>query len=259
MPKPFFPFLGAVSLLAVGSLGAQTPQESRRLPDGGTLEVLVSIFIPSQPGAPFTAIVNTEWVRALPDGTRITVRNHRMIARDKSGRIFQERRALVPESERQESGITQTEISDPVAHEQIICTPYGKTCQVEVFYPSESAPQEREKAPQQNPDKPGKESLGKQMIAGLDTIGTKEVTVIPTGAIGNDSPILARREYWYSAQLGVNLLSTREDPRFGTQKFELSDIVLGDPDAKLFVIPEGFKVIDLRKETNISPQETSPQ
>jgi hypothetical protein len=33
------------------------------------------------------------------------------------------------------------------------------------------------------------EDLGKQSIAGLDTVGKRETTVIETGAIGNDSPL----------------------------------------------------------------------
>src|SRR5260370_15396723 len=73
---------------------AQAPQEPQRLPDGGTREVLISILIPSLPNAPVTATVNTEWIRQLPDGSTITLKNHRAISRDSAGRIFQERRAL---------------------------------------------------------------------------------------------------------------------------------------------------------------------
>ena len=69
--------------------------------------------------------------------------------------------------------------------------------------------------------------------------------------VGN-SPILTRREFWYSPQLGVNLISKREDPRFGIQNFEVTDIILGDPDSKLFEVPGGSKILDLRK-----PPETS--
>jgi hypothetical protein len=109
-----FLLLGGIILPLVPATSAQTTHEGPRIPDGGTREVLVSIFIPSIPGAAFTATVNTESVRALADGTRITLKNHRLIARDKSGRIFQERRLLVPEDGKQESVVTQTEITDPV-------------------------------------------------------------------------------------------------------------------------------------------------
>lgn len=60
-----------------------------------------------------------------------------------------------------------------------------------------------------------------------------------------------RREFWYSPQLGVNLISKREDPRFGIQNFEVTDIILGDPDSQLFEIPSGSKILDLRKPPEV--------
>lgn len=257
MLSPFelrtFLLLGGIIQLVPASY-AQSAHQGPLIPDGGTREVLVSIFIPSIPGAAFTATVNTEWVRALPDGARITLKNHRLIARDKNGRIFQERRALVPVDGKQESVVTQTEISDPVLHEQYICVPQQRVCQLEGFQPAEAA-LPTAGGTQNGPGAAGEESLGAQEIAGVKTQGTREVAVIPTGAIGNDSPILAKREFWYSPQLGLNMLSIREDPRFGTQKFELSDVVLGEPDSKLFSPPEGSKIIDLRStEEKEAPQ-----
>lgn len=238
---------------------AQAPQKGPAIPDGGTREVLLSIFIPSLPNAPFAATVNTEWIRALPDGTRITLKNHRLIARDKRGRIFQERRALVPEDGKQESVVTQTEISDPVAHEQYICAPREHVvCQLEVFHPVESASPAIGSTAQKTPGSPEEESLGTQWIAGMEAVGTREIEVTPKGAIGNDSPILSKREYWYSRQLGLNILSIRDDPRFGTQKFELSDVTLGEPDAKLFAPPEGSKILDLRGPTEVEVPEAPP-
>src|SRR5438309_10729043 len=135
---PFFLLSGFFILPNSFSL-AQAPQQPQRIPDGGTREVLLSILIPSLPNAPFTATVNTEWIRQLPDGSSITLKNRRAIARDAAGRIFQERRALVPDDGKAQSGVTQIEISDPVSHELYICMPHGRTCQLEVFSPSESS------------------------------------------------------------------------------------------------------------------------
>ena len=236
--KTFLVSAGAFLLIPI--LLGQTPQAPRGsgIPDGGTREVLVSIFIPSLPNAAFTATLNTEWVRFLADGTRITLRNHRLIARDKSGRIFQERRLLVPEGGEQHSVITQTEISDPNAKEQYICAPRERVCQLEVFHalsPIGSAA-----------GRPPEAALGTKSIAGVEAVGTRETKMIPMGTIGNSSPIRTTMEYWYSQRLGFNALSIREDPRFGTQKFELSDVVMADPDPNLFAPPEGSQIIDLR-------------
>src|SRR3981189_1245110 len=134
------PFLLLAGLLLLpNSLSlAQTLPQPQRVPDGGTREVLISILIPSLPNAPFTATVNTEWIRQLPDGTTITLKNHRAIARDTAGRIFQERRSLVPDNGQIESAVTQIEISDPVSHELYICVPSERVCQLEVFSPPDS-------------------------------------------------------------------------------------------------------------------------
>jgi hypothetical protein len=59
--------------------------------------------------------------------------NHRAIARDNAGRIFQERRLLVPDDGKHESIVTQIEISDPVAHDLYICRPREQVCQRESF------------------------------------------------------------------------------------------------------------------------------
>jgi len=135
---PFLLLAGLLILPNSFSL-AQARPEPLRIPDGGTREVLISILIPSLPNAPFTATVNTEWIRQLPDGSTITLKNHRAIARDKAGRIFQERRYLVPDGGKIESAVSQIEISDPVSHELYICVPSEHVCQLELFCAPESA------------------------------------------------------------------------------------------------------------------------
>jgi len=253
----FFILPGSASLAQAPQ---PSPQQPQRPPDGGTREVLISILIPSLPNAPFTATVNTEWIRQLPDGSAITLKNHRAIARDAAGRIFQERRALVPDDGTNKSGVSQIEISDPVAYELYICMPHGRTCQLEVFSPLESAPYGAPgKAHMVQGSSSQSEDLGKQAIGGLETVGTRETTIIPAGTIGNNSPLMSKWEFWFSPQLGVNLISKRQDPLSGTQNFEVSDIALGDPDAKLFEVPSGFKILDLRKPPEISsPPASSP-
>lgn len=257
MKKIPFLLLSAFLILANSVSQAQTPQQqqppqpSHRLVDGGTREVLISILIPSLPDAPFTATVRTEWIRQLPDGSSITLKNHRAIARDKAGRIFQERRTLVPDDGKSESRISQIEISDPVLHRLYICVPRELVCQLKEFSAPLFAHAPTADAPPKRPGAPTEEDLGKQSISGLETVGTRETTVIPTGQIGNNSPILMRREFWYSSQLGVNLISKREDPRFGIQNFEVTDIILGDPDSQLFEVPSGSKILDLRKPPEV--------
>jgi hypothetical protein len=242
--KSAFTLLAGSLVLIIVPTFAQAPAERPRPPDGGTREVLVSILIPSIPNAPFSATVSTESVRMLAEGGRITLVNHRAIARDGAGRIFQERRLLVPPDGEHESVITQTEISDPVAHALYICKPDEHVCQVESYSPPVFAG-----TPSAIPskEKKSREDMGKQFIGGLEAAGTRETTVLEPGAIGNDSALHIIREYWYSPQLSINLSSKLQDPRIGTQDFELSDVTLGEPDPKLFKVPPGSEVIDLRR------------
>jgi hypothetical protein len=49
------------------------------------------------PNARFTATVRTEVIRRLEDESTIVRKNHRLVARDRSGRVFEERRdSLLP-------------------------------------------------------------------------------------------------------------------------------------------------------------------
>jgi hypothetical protein len=245
----------AAGLVVIG-LMALAQNSGERPPDGGSREVLVSILIPSLSNAPFSAVVNTESFRQLANGTSITLKNHRAIARDRAGRISQERRLLVPEDGKHESVVTQVEISDPVAHELFICVPKEQVCQGEDFdAPAFQAPKTAANAR----EGANLQDLGKQSVGGVETIGTRETMVIEAGKIGNDSPIEVQREYWYSPQLGVNLISRLQDPRVGIQNFEVSDIALAEPDAKLFKVSSKMKVIDLRTHAGHPVSTNQPQ
>lgn len=226
-------------LAAIACLAQSTPLA---LPDGGAHVRLISIQVSDIPGAPFTATVNAEWVRTLANGTRITLVNHRLIARDSAGRVFQERRMLVPQNIQGPSVITETDITDPVGKQQYTCFPSRHICHLAPrtsFVTTQGLPTGAAADATSEP-------LGTQSIGGVETVGTRETTTIPVGEIGNDSPINVTREFWFAPKLGMNLITVRDDPRSGEQRFELSDIVLGEPDTKLFSPPEGDRIVDLR-------------
>jgi hypothetical protein len=91
-------------------------------------------------------------------------------------------------------------------------------------------------------DKPKTESLGKQMIEGVEAEGTRTTITIPAGKIGNEMPILIVSESWYSPELQVVVMTRHSDPRFGEQSYRLTNINRSDPTKSLFEVPTDYTV-----------------
>ena len=231
-----------VLFLSAGVAVSQA-QQSVHAPDGGTRETLTSIAVPPLPNAPFSATVQTEWTKYLADGTTELIQNHRLIARDGLGRVFQERAMLAPKGSPIESQITRTELAEPSTHTVALCETRTHVCELRPYVgPAATAPA----GPHAN--RPGfvSENLGSQVLNGLDLIGTRETQTLNPLVGGFDRPITVVKEFWYSKQLGLNVLTTRNDPRSGKEVFTVTDIRRGEPDASLFALPAGFRVVDLR-------------
>ena len=90
------------------------------------------------------------------------------------------------------------------------------------------------------------EQLGKQTVEGVECEGTRVVTTLPAGAIGNERPIETVKETWYSPELQLMILSKRSDPRFGESTYRVTNIARYEPDAEHFQIPSDYKIIDNR-------------
>jgi hypothetical protein len=95
--------------------------------------------------------------------------------------------------------------------------------------------------------------LGAQILAGVSAEGIRDVTTYNPGVFGNDRKVTIEREFWYSEQLGLSLLSVREDPRIGKQTFVVTSVNQSDPDSSLFELPAGFKTVDLRETAPPQP------
>lgn len=231
---------------------AQEPVPQFYVEDGGNRESLESIVIPPKAHAPFTLTLDTEWVKTLSDGGTMTLVNKRKIARDAAGRIYQERWLLVPKMGKSASQMTTIQLADPGKHTAYSCfmnrqrqcvliTFSGTTNSIYKFQGPPSGPL---------PNDAGfviHEELGQRMFAGLETSGTRDKVTYNPGVVGNDQIMTVEREFWFSPQLGFNLLSKRSDPRFGTQTFTVISLTASDPDPALFNLPDGFTIVDRRQ------------
>jgi hypothetical protein len=246
--------LGLISQTQIRAQLAQQAQGEVETRDGGSRQILRSISIPPMTNAPFTATLHTEWIRGSADSGTMTVVNDRRIARDSSGRIYQERWFVVPKNGDQKLTMRAIQISDPKEHTLYTCWMVAPhECDLTFYGPAAGTiykPQTNTTGPL--PDGKGylvHDDLGHQFILGVDTTGAKESTTFTPGASGNDQKMVTTREYWYSSQLGIDPISKVSDPRFGTQIFTITSLNLAEPDPKLFELPEGLKIVDQRKAT----------
>jgi hypothetical protein len=223
--------------------------------DGGVTETLQSIYIPPLVGAPFSAVVHTEWVRFMPGGGSYTAVNQRRVARDGRGRIYEERWLLVPKDSGVQSRMNVIQIADANEHTLYNCFVFERRCTLLKFAEQAMSSYKPPVIPS-GPLGNGKGftthlDLGVRTIAGLDTTGTRETTTLNPGAVGNDRVFVTVREFWQAPQLGVNLLSSVDGPQTGRQTFTLSDVSLSEPDPALFELPEGYEVLDRRQKPGV--------
>ena len=80
------------------------------------------------------------------------------------------------------------------------------------------------------------------MVEGVNGEGTREVSTIAAGTIGNDRPIQVSTESWYSAELQMNVMTKHSDPRTGDESFRLTNISRSEPAAYLFQAPAGYQI-----------------
>lgn len=87
-----------------------------------------------------------------------------------------------------------------------------------------------------------KESLGKQTMEGVEVEGTRSITTIPTGEIGNEQPIEIVYERWYSPELQTAVMTRQSDPRVGETTYRLTNINRSEPARSLFEVPSDFTI-----------------
>jgi len=201
-------------------------------------------------GAPYSAVGVTETIQTLADGTTIDRKIQANIFRDGQGRVRRETTLPVigplVASGKSNSFVM---IHDPVAGTAFILHPDTKIAdQLPAHGRGQKSPgtlQDKFEAHVQQEIATGtvkKEDLGTQTINGVAAQGTRYTHTIPIGQIGNDKPITAVTERWYSADLQVVVKSTRTDPRFGSTTYTVTNIQRQEPAATLFAVPSDYTV-----------------
>lgn len=221
-----------------------------RRADGGAGGPMQSIFIPPKPGAPFSLTLSTEWTRPMDNGGTFTLVNERHVVRDGKGRIYQERWFLVPKGGNVKSQMNVFQITDPEQHTWLNCEVRTKVCELLEYKLTADATYQPPIGPTgPMPNGTGyrqHEDLGPDVTLGIDTHGYRETRTIYAGEMGNDKPMVSVREFWYSPQLGINLISIVDEPQSGKQVFTVKEISTGEPDLSYFDLPRAYKIVDHR-------------
>lgn len=233
-----------LGLVSTG-VSAARGQGVQHAPDGGSFERIQSIAISPKTDASFSATVVTSWTRVLEDGTRTTVKNHRTVARDTTGRVFQERRSFAPDGDKRETAISQLEYVDPVRREFYVCDPRSRTCLVSE-YKAPPAMQVDTTPLVKLPNGAGtieRQPLGQKLVQQVEVVGSREITTIKPGLNGYQRPEPTIKEFWYSPRLDLNLVVRRFEPRGGAQDFSVENLNLAEPDPRLFAPPADYKIV----------------
>jgi hypothetical protein len=241
-------------------------------PDMQTVEFIRSEFGPVGPvvkNAPYTAETITENLQVLADGNRIVHRNSAEIARDSDGRT---RRDITIAAVGPLSKIAPkiSIIYDPVANVSYTLDHSAKIARrmpghgIAFFSSAQAVERKIVRAEMASGAStapadvvigtPGirvqrngtvkTESLGKQNIEGVMAEGTRTLSVIPAGEIGNERPIEIVSERWYSPELQTVVLTRHKDPRMGESSYKLVGIRRAEPLKSLFEVPADYTIKD---------------
>ena len=238
-----------------------------------------AVMGPAVKDAPYSAAEVTESTQTLADGNRIHRKNQVAVYRDSEGRV------------RRENSPDQITIWDPVGNASYILNPTTQTARklalatnfftsgagqkvvgggMVTFHAGPGLPapppadmmftaagggagMRLEVVGVQSKLTPKSESLGKQMIEGVNADGTRLTTTLEAGAIGNERPIEITSETWYSPELQTLVKSVHNDPRNGEDVFQLINISRAEPPATLFQVPAEYQIVSQKPPAAAPP------
>jgi hypothetical protein len=226
----------------------QMPRDYR-----GVQTYIPGIFVTPVSNAPFTARVDIVSHEILPDGsTNIrTTLNH--IARSSSGRIYNERRQLVPTTFKGEPRLLSAHIYDPSSRQNIFYDPLTHIARETTLRepPRPAAGSTPSRTPPNNPYFK-EEDIGTQPLDNLILTGIRRTRTIPATMSGTGKDVVIIDEYWYSPDLSIYMIIKHNDPRTGEQIVAVSEVDRHEPGASLLSVPADYKIVDE------NPPEPSP-
>lgn len=232
-----------LAALATGDAAAQR-EPATHAPDRDGSSSLEGVSIPQISGAAFQAQERLEIKTVLADGTTVERQASVGIARDSQGRVYRERRRIIPVNEEgKEAPLEAILLLDAQQGTETECLVTQRVCTIRAL---------RTTTQQRAISHDGKIQLeratvGTESMEGVTVEHIRERRTIAAGAYGNDRAITSTVEYWYAPQLEIDLQILRTSPQGRSQRLRVTDLNLSEPELQLFKPPDGFRVIDGRR------------
>jgi hypothetical protein len=266
------PKIGLLGLAFAGLVAAQGTAPSGA-PVNGSFSASIGFGArdtggPVITGASYSGEQVSESVQILADGTRITRKSpgqNQKMYRDFAGRTRIERPMFpgLPATSRNPfrdamvaviydpiAGFRYT--LDPINHVahrqkvQPLVPPAPKNLTVPAGSPPKATPVPASSAPAPSGLRRtiSQDSVGTQLINGVQAEGHRIIETIPAEAEGNDRPITVVSETWFSPELKLTVLSKRSDPRSGDSTTQILNLSRTEPDPSLFTVPADYSMVD---------------
>jgi hypothetical protein len=256
----FFRFCPAALCSFLAALSFAQNQQQMPRDYRGVQTIIPGIFVTPVPNAPFSATIDILSHENLPDGSVNTRTTTAHIARASSGRIYNERRQLVPTSFKGEPQLLSAHIYDPSSRLSIFYNPFERLAR-ETNLPQPPVAPANSVPASTPPNNPyfKQEDIGTQPLDGLTLTGIRKTHIIPATMSGTGHDIAIVDEYWYSPDLSIYMIIKHNDPRTGEQLVAVSNVERHEPAASVFAIPANYKIIDENPpEPPAAPQPTEP-
>jgi hypothetical protein len=219
-----------------------------------TLEPQEGIFVTPIAGQPLSATVTIEVKRELRDGSIWQRTATAVIARNSQGQIHNEAHAFVPLGldRKPASTLMSVHIYDPQTRLNTFLNPSTHIARQRTLArepstapPANWAQMDQRFRPSTNVQL---EDLGTQTIEGFYVHGYRRTNTYDAQSTGTGRSIVVTDEYWYAEDIRLNLLEKHNDPRKGDFTTTVTQVNRTEPAAELFVVPAGFKIVDVTPE-----------
>jgi hypothetical protein len=226
--------------------------------DGSSITITINmspktVTVPCVTGAPYSGTQSFQSVLTLANGTHISrpASERETTRRDSAGRVRTERELFPARpGDPQQTSFMIVKVQDPVLGYAYLLDSVNQVAHRTAIKSGPAGPPfspTPRVGTHTSPDGSVSvtESLGEQIMFGVSVIGTKTTTTYPAGSrLGNDRPVTSVNEGWWSPQVGKEVMQTNMSPEGIVSTMSMNDLSTAEPDAALFQIPAGYKVID---------------